>query len=91
MSDKWTWGYAFQAYDQASFPKLVLDEVKSLAEQIVDLADLGIDPAELGEPTSGTARRHVLPCGGWFETQALPRVRPPMIFVVLVVPPPHLL
>lgn len=44
------WDYAFQAEDQASFPKLVLDEVKALAEQIVDLANLGINPAGLENP-----------------------------------------
>ncbi|GGT34857.1 hypothetical protein GCM10014713_30640 [Streptomyces purpureus] len=52
------------------------------------LAGLGIDPAEIGEPTFGTARRHTLPCGGWFETQAMHRARPRLWAVVLVVPPP---
>ncbi|MET8506526.1 hypothetical protein ACF09L_06830 [Streptomyces sp. NPDC014779] len=91
MTDEWTWDYAFQAEDQASYPEVVRDEVKAMADQIADLANLGIDPSELGEPTPGTARRHTLPCGGWFETQALPRLRPRLIAVVLVVPPPHLL
>ncbi|WP_369778173.1 hypothetical protein [Streptomyces sp. R33] len=34
------------------------DEVKAVADQIVELAGLGIDPSELGDPTPGTARRH---------------------------------
>ncbi|WP_086728843.1 hypothetical protein [Streptomyces carpinensis] len=89
--DLWAWDYAFHAEDEDSYPKTVRDEVKALADQIVDLANLGIDPAELGEPTPGTARRHALPSGGWFKTQALPRLRPPLLAVVLVVPPPHLL
>ncbi|MGV9875302.1 hypothetical protein ACWDUG_21655 [Streptomyces cellulosae] len=38
------------------------DELKIIADQLVEMANLGIDPAELGEPTSGTARRHDLPC-----------------------------
>ncbi|MFD4144396.1 hypothetical protein [Streptomyces sp. NPDC058572] len=89
--DRWVWEYAFHAEDEAGYPKQVRDEVKAIADQIVDLAALGIDPTELGEPTTGTARRHTLPSGGWFETQSLPRTRPRLIAVVLVVPPPHLL
>lgn len=91
IDEHWAWEYLFQAEDEASYPKMVRDEVKAVADQIVELADLGIDPAELGEPTPGTARRHMLPCGGWFETQALHRHRPRLLAVVLVVPPPHLL
>ncbi|GAA0297434.1 hypothetical protein GCM10010302_40090 [Streptomyces polychromogenes] len=87
----WTWDYAFQAEDELSFPKAVREEVRVLADQIVELANLGIDPAELGEETPGTARRHILPSGGWFETQALHRARPRLLVVVVVVPPPHLL
>ncbi|WP_406014250.1 hypothetical protein OG520_21450 [Streptomyces sp. NBC_00984] len=66
-------------------------EVKAVADRIVELANLGIDPVELGAPTPGTARRHMLASGGWFETQALPRTRPRLLAVVLVVPPLHLL
>lgn len=51
------------------YPKVVRDEVKAVADQIVELANLGIDPSE----------------------QALPRMRPRLLAVVLVVPPPHLL
>ncbi|MFJ3976512.1 hypothetical protein [Streptomyces sp. NPDC090021] len=89
--DCWVWEYAFHAEDEVGFPKAVRDEVKAVADQIVELANLGIDPAELGDPTPGTARRHMLPSGGWFETQALPRMRPRLLAVVLVVPPLHLL
>ncbi|MQY14238.1 hypothetical protein SRB5_44000 [Streptomyces sp. RB5] len=92
MTDEgWVWEYAFHTEDEASYPKVVRDEVKAVADQIVELANLGIDPADLGEPTPGTARRHMLPSGGWFEAQALPRMRPRLLAVVLVVPPPHLL
>ncbi|MGW6061905.1 hypothetical protein [Streptomyces sp. NPDC055189] len=92
MSDEhWVWEYAFHTSDELGYPKQVRDEVKAIADQIIELAGLGIDPAEIGEPTSGTARRHTLPCGGWFETQAMHRARPRLLAVVLVVPPPHLL
>ncbi|MFJ9479688.1 hypothetical protein ACIRRI_32550 [Streptomyces mirabilis] len=89
--DHWVWEYAFHAEDETSYPKQIRDEVKAVADQIVELADLGIDPAELGDRTPGTARRHMLPSGGWFETQALRHARPRLLAVVLVVPPPHLL
>jgi hypothetical protein len=88
---RWAWEYAFHAEDEIGYPKSVRDEVKAVADQIVELANLGVDPSELGDPTPGTARRHTLPSGGWFETQALPRLRPRLLAVVLVVPPPHLL
>ena len=74
-----------------SFPKIVQDEVKALADQITELANLGIDPNTLGERTCGSARRHSLPCGGWFEVQAIPHAEPRLLFVVLIVPPPYLL
>ncbi|MCB5169586.1 hypothetical protein LG634_32865 [Streptomyces bambusae] len=89
--DVWVWEYAFHTEDEIGYPKEVRDEVKAIADQITELANLGIDPAGLGAATTGTARRHTLPSGGWFETQFLPRSRPRMIAVVLVVPPPHLL
>ncbi|MFF0553855.1 hypothetical protein ACFYUL_33370 [Streptomyces sp. NPDC004311] len=89
--DRWVWEYAFHAEDELGYPKQLRDEVTALADQITELANLGIDPAGLGTPTPGTARRHTLPSGGWFETQCLPRARPRLIAVVLVVPPPHLL
>ncbi|GAA0434160.1 hypothetical protein [Streptomyces luteireticuli] len=94
MSDEdyWVWDSAFHAEDELSYPKIVRDEVKAIADEIVKLANMGVDPNTLGEEMgTGTARRHDLPCGGWFETQALPGRRPRAIFVVLVVPPPHLL
>ncbi|MFE9259091.1 hypothetical protein [Streptomyces sp. NPDC006879] len=63
--DCWVWEYAFHAEDEVGFPKAVRDEVKGVADQIVELANLGIDPAELGDPTPGTARRHSsLPADG---------------------------
>ncbi|MCZ4509359.1 hypothetical protein O3Q52_14360 [Streptomyces sp. ActVer] len=89
--NRWFWDYAFQAENQESYPKIVRDEVMTLADEITEIANLGIDPNELGEKTGGSARRHTLPCGGWFEIQALPNVRPRVLFVVLIVPPPHLL
>ncbi|MCX4692378.1 hypothetical protein [Streptomyces sp. NBC_01408] len=61
--DRWVWEYAFHAEDEAGYPKIVRDEVKAVADQIVELANLGIDPSELGDPTPGTARRHTLPSG----------------------------
>lgn len=89
--DAWVWEYAFHTEDELGYPEQVRREVKALADQITELANLGIDPAELGSPTGGSARRHTLPSGGWFETQHLPRARPRLIAVVLVVPPQHLL
>ncbi|WSB87122.1 hypothetical protein OHA60_26845 [Streptomyces cellulosae] len=87
----WVWEYAFHAEDEISYPQVVRDELKIIADQLVEMANLGIDPAELGEPTSGTARRHDLPCGGWFTTQSLPYSRPPLLAVVEVIPPFQLL
>ncbi|MFF3784108.1 hypothetical protein [Streptomyces sp. NPDC001933] len=86
--DRWVWEYAFHAEDEVGYPKAVRDEVKGVADQIVELA--GIDPAELGDSTPGTTRRHMLAFGGWFETQTLPRTRPRLLAMVLVVPPLHL-
>lgn len=87
MSDEWTWDYAFAAEDQLSFPKIVQDEVRETTSKIIELANLGVDPNDLGEPAGRSARRHVLPCGGWFETQTIPHAR--FVAVVLIVPPPH--
>ncbi|GLW04172.1 hypothetical protein [Streptomyces lavendulae] len=88
---EWTWDYAFHTEDELSYPKAVLDEVRAVADRIVELANLGIDPTELGEETAGTARHHHLPCGGWFETQALHRSRPRRLLIVEIVPPLHML
>ncbi|MFD0266149.1 hypothetical protein ACFVGY_06060 [Streptomyces sp. NPDC127106] len=89
--DLWVWEYAFHAEDEIGYPKQVRDEVRAIADQITELANLGIDPTGLGSRTTGTAQRHALPSGGWFETQCMPRSRPRLIAVVLVIPPPHLL
>jgi hypothetical protein len=89
VSEEWTWDHAFAAEDQLSFPETVRHEVRELAEKIVELAGLGVDPNDLGEPAGRSARRHILPCGGWIETQTIPHAR--FLVVVLIVPPPHLL
>ncbi|MFF2958459.1 hypothetical protein ACFVT1_05950 [Streptomyces sp. NPDC057963] len=88
--DGWVGEYAFPPEDGAGYPKTVRDEVKAVAVQIVGLANLGIHPAGLGDPTPGTARRHMLASGGRFETRALPRTGPRLLAAVLVVPPLHL-
>lgn len=72
---------------QLSFPT-IQDEVRETADKIIELAGLGVDPNDLGEPAGRSARRDVLPCGGWFETQTIPHAR--FVAVLLIVPLPHL-
>ncbi len=87
---EWEWDYAFHSKAEADYPKVVCEEIKAMADEIAELANLGVDPNEIGKETRGTARRHSLPCGGWFETQILSRSRPRLIAVVAVVSPPNL-
>ncbi|MGW6413483.1 hypothetical protein ACWF95_41750 [Streptomyces vinaceus] len=61
--------------------------MKAVADRVVELATMGVDPTELGEETVGTFRHHRLLCGGWFETQALHRSRPRRLLIVQIMPP----
>lgn len=86
MNEGWRWEYSpDHAHVAGAVPAHVVDEVERLADQLTDVADMGVDPGELGNgPHSGGLRR-MDAADGWFYFLAAPRAR--LIVVVRIIPP----
>jgi hypothetical protein len=66
-------------------PAHVVAEVERLADQLVDLASMGIDVSDLGNGPRPGGLRRMEAADGWFYFLAAPR--DPLIIIVRIVPP----
>ncbi|MCX4691361.1 hypothetical protein [Streptomyces sp. NBC_01408] len=86
MSLGWRWEYdPDHAHVTGGIPASVVAEVERLAGQLVDLADMGVDLAEMGNGPRPGGLRRMDAADGWFYFLAAPRAR--LIVVVRIVPP----
>ena len=90
MSDAWRWEYApDEAHVVAGLPGPVVSEVERIANELVDLATLGIDVTDLGQGPQrgapGGLRRLGIGGDGWLYFLAMPRLR--FIVITRVIPP----
>ncbi|MFD8462243.1 hypothetical protein [Streptomyces antimycoticus] len=90
MSDAWRWEYdPDEAHVVAGLPGRVISEVERLAHELVDLAGLGIDVADIGKGPQpgvpGGLRRLGIGGDGWLYFLAMPRLR--LIVITRVIPP----
>ncbi|MGP3691448.1 hypothetical protein ACTVZO_43615 [Streptomyces sp. IBSNAI002] len=86
----WRWEYDPNADEVIKgLPAHVTEEVERLADELVALADVGVDVTDIGEgPRKGTPgglRRIPLLADGWFYALPLPRLH--LIAIVRVIPP----
>ncbi|OEV04295.1 hypothetical protein [Streptomyces oceani] len=86
MSDAWRWEYdPSQEHVTNGLPDGLVTEVEYLASQLAELADVGVDIAEIGDGSRPGGLRRMDAAGGWFYFLAIPRDR--LIVVVRVIPP----
>ncbi|WP_331741750.1 hypothetical protein [Streptomyces sp. NBC_01006] len=86
----WRWEYDPDAeHVVQGLPGHVVAEVERLADELVALADVGIDVTDIGEGArrgvAGGLRRIPLLADGWFYALPLPRLQ--LIAVIRVIPP----
>ncbi|MFI5868056.1 hypothetical protein [Streptomyces sp. NPDC051546] len=85
----WRWEYDPDAeHVIKGLPAHVVVEVERLADELVTLADVGVDVTDIGhgarQGVPGGLRRIPLLSDGWFYTLPLPRLR--LIALIRVVP-----
>ncbi|WP_073946187.1 hypothetical protein [Streptomyces kebangsaanensis] len=86
MSTDWRWEYdPDHDHVAGGIPAHVVAEVQRLADQLVDLAGMGIDVSDLGNGPRPGGLRRMDAAGGWFYFLVAPR--DPLIIVVRIVPP----
>ncbi|MBW1596907.1 hypothetical protein [Streptomyces sp. JJ38] len=86
MSADWRWGYdPDHQHVAGGIPVHVVAEVERLADQLVDLADAGIDVSDLGNGPRPGGLRRMDAAGGWFYFLAAPRDS--LIVIVRIMPP----
>lgn len=86
MTTPWRWEYdPDHAHVAGGIPAHVVSEVERLAEQLVDLAGMGVDLGELGNGPQPGGLRRMDAAGGWFYFLAAPRAK--LVVVVRIVPP----
>ncbi|MEU7169047.1 hypothetical protein AB0A70_31090 [Streptomyces morookaense] len=86
MSDAWRWEYdPDEMHVTDGIPVSVIAEVERLADQLTELADMGVNIGELGMGPRPGGLRHMNAAGGWFHYLASPRDR--IMVVVRIVPP----
>lgn len=66
-------------------PDHVVAEVERLADQLVDLAGMGVDVSDFGNGPRPGGLRRMDAAGGWFYSLVAPRA--PLIVVVRIIPP----
>ena len=50
FDDLWVWEYAFHAEDEISYPQVVRDELKIIADQLVEMARFHLQRMSAGRP-----------------------------------------
>nr|BFE29387.1 hypothetical protein GCM10010200_016380 [Actinomadura rugatobispora] len=86
MSDQWAWEYSpDHSHVAGGIPAAVIKEVERLADQLVELADVGVDVSELGEGPHAGGLRRMNAANGWFYFLASPHDR--LIIIVRIIPP----
>ncbi|MDT0344971.1 hypothetical protein [Streptomyces litchfieldiae] len=92
MSDKeqWRWEYDPDAeHVNSGLPSHIVTEVERLADELVALAEVGVDVTDLGTGPShggpGGLRRIPLLADGWFFALPVPRIK--LIAIVRIIPP----
>ncbi|MEV4190913.1 hypothetical protein [Streptomyces toxytricini] len=86
----WRWEYDPDAeHVVKGLPHHVITEVERMADELVALAEVGVDVTDIGEGARrgvpGGLRRIPLLADGWFYALPLPRLR--LIALVRVIPP----
>lgn len=89
MSD-WRWEYDPDAAHVISgLPDHVITAAEKLADELVDLAVMGVDITDIGSGPDhggpGGVRRFPLPTGGWLLALPLPRYR--LVALTHITPP----
>jgi hypothetical protein len=86
VSDHWTWEYSpDHAHVAGGIPAPVTKEVERLADQLVELADVGVDVSDLGEGPRPGGLRRMNAADGWFYFLVSPPHR--LIIIVRIIPP----
>ncbi|EFL25666.1 hypothetical protein SSOG_05380 [Streptomyces himastatinicus ATCC 53653] len=90
MSDAWRWEYdPDEAHVVAGLPGYVVNEVERIANELVDLAAMGVDVTDIGKGPQhgapGGLRRLGIGGDGWLYFLAMPRLR--FIVITRVIPP----
>ncbi|MBL1099566.1 hypothetical protein [Streptomyces coffeae] len=90
MSDAWRWEYdPDEAHVVAGLPGHLITEVERIANELTELAALGVDVTDIGKgPQAGVPgglRRLGIGGDGWLYFLAVPRLR--FIIITRVVPP----
>nr|WP_055713142.1 hypothetical protein [Streptomyces torulosus] len=86
MNADWRWEYD-PDYDHVAggVPRHVVAEVERLADQLVDLASVGMDVSDLGNGPRPGGLRRMDAADGWFYFLVAPR--DPLIIIVRIIPP----
>ncbi|MFD0852958.1 hypothetical protein ACFQ07_12035 [Actinomadura adrarensis] len=86
MSDRWSWEYdPDHAHVTGGIPDAVVKEVERLADQLVELAEVGVDVSDLGEGPHPGGLRTMNAADGWFYFLVSPHDH--LIIVVRIIPP----
>jgi hypothetical protein len=90
MGDTWGWEYdPDEAHVVAGLPSHVTSEVERIANELVDLATMGVDVTDIGKGpqpgVTGGLRRLGIGGDGWLYFLAMPRLR--LIVITRVIPP----
>ncbi|MFF3215638.1 hypothetical protein ACFYYB_34045 [Streptomyces sp. NPDC002886] len=87
---RWRWEYDPDAEHVAKgLPAHVVTQVERLADELVALAEVGVDITDIGDGSRrgvpGGLRRIPLLSDGWFYALPLPRLQ--LVAIVCVIPP----
>ncbi|GAA2354959.1 hypothetical protein [Streptomyces cuspidosporus] len=86
MSAGWRWEYdPDHAHVAGGIPAHVVVEVERLAEQLVDLAGVGVDVSDFGNGPRPGGMRRMDAADGWFHFLVAPRDQ--LIVIVRIIPP----